>query len=127
MAQITGLHEKQIALKKVTKLIESLEPLNKFLAAKNQTNEYTICLDKLRVPIYCDDKGLIDSFVKAKKIKIVEEIKTLSNNYTITLDEKDLAIMEGYFVRSEDNDGISVKAKTLNKDNSVSSGDASSN
>lgn len=98
MAQITGLLEKQRALKDIQGMIKSLEPLNQFLSTPNPSNEYSISFGKTKAPIYCETKETIDNLVKAKKALIVNEIKGLAEAHSITLDDEDLKIMnELYF------------------------------
>lgn len=111
MAQITGLKEKQEALKEINAKLKSLEPLNLFLKTPNESNEYAVSFAAVKASIYCDNKETIDGFVKAYKEKIVKEINELSEKYFITLDVEDLQIMNELYIPSKG------KAKKQTPDN----------
>ena len=98
MAQITGLKERQAALAQIEAKLKSLKPLNVFLKTKNETNEYAVKFDKIKVDIYCENKTVLDELVQASKKKIADEIRELAEKYSITLDEEELKAMNESFV-----------------------------
>lgn len=98
MAQITGLHERQLALKDIQDMLKSLETLNLFLLTPNPSKEYTIRFDKIKVSILCESKETIDAFVMEQKAVIVEKINATATAHSIALDEEDLKIMKELYV-----------------------------
>lgn len=111
MAQITGLLEMQKALKDIQAKIRSLEPLNTFLKSENNSNEYTISFQGAKAAAYCEDKELVNKLVLAQKSMIVNEINSLAEKYSITLEEEDKKIMEDLYVPGRKGAVKSVKAE----------------
>lgn len=94
MAKIIGLKEKQLALKQITHKIKSLEPINDFLNAINETGIYTISFDSHKSSLLCKDAAAIKALVLAYKKELVDEIRAQAEKYSIEFDEEEEELLK---------------------------------
>lgn len=93
MAKISGLKEKQLALKEINAKLKALVPLNEFLDANNEKGLYSISFGNVKTTLLCQDKETINLLVRAYKKTIVDEIKKQAEEYSIEFDEEDKKLL----------------------------------
>ena len=93
MATIKNIDQQKKALSQITKLINDLKSTNQFLLETNETGVYTISFNKLKTPLKCTDKHVINDLVLNYKKEIVNEILTLASDNNIELDDEEQQII----------------------------------
>lgn len=97
MPKIIGQAEQQRALKNIRASLKELAVTNKFLEGSNPSGEFTFSYvgpggEHYASAAFCADKANIDSFVKAYKDRIVDDMMQQAEENRIELEPEDLAV-----------------------------------